>query len=105
MMRDFLAQNISFDGVVGGTHPLAIGAMFAIQEAGFKVPQDVAIAAFDDHLLNVLVQPSMTAIRIPNDEFGRLCAEKLFHLMTGKPIAEKRTQLQCDLKIRESSIR
>jgi LacI family transcriptional regulator len=49
---------------------MAIGAMTAVHDAGFRVPQDVAIAGFDDIFSAVDVMPPLTTVRIPLEEVG-----------------------------------
>jgi DNA-binding LacI/PurR family transcriptional regulator len=47
-MREVLASGVAFDGVVAFNDSIALGAMRVLQEAGLRVPQDVAIIGFDD---------------------------------------------------------
>jgi DNA-binding LacI/PurR family transcriptional regulator len=47
-MRDVLASGVAFDGVVAFNDSIALGAMSVVQEAGLKIPDDVAIIGFDD---------------------------------------------------------
>jgi LacI family transcriptional regulator len=50
---------------------MALGAISGLRERGMRVPDDVAIAGFDDirPLRNIV--PSMTTVRVPVDEVGR----------------------------------
>jgi DNA-binding LacI/PurR family transcriptional regulator len=47
-MRDFLARGVPFDGVVAFNDLIALGAMRILQEAGLRIPQDVAVIGYDD---------------------------------------------------------
>jgi DNA-binding LacI/PurR family transcriptional regulator len=47
-MRAVLASGVEFDGVVAFNDSLALGAMRVVQEAGLRVPGDVAFIGFDD---------------------------------------------------------
>ena len=47
-MREVLARGIRFDGVVAFNDSIALGAMRVLQEAGYKLPDDVAVIGFDD---------------------------------------------------------
>ncbi|WP_457964667.1 LacI family transcriptional regulator [Arthrobacter sp. D1-29] len=47
-MHDLLDRGASFDAVFGLNDTLAQGAMRVLQEAGFRVPDDVAVIGFDD---------------------------------------------------------
>ncbi len=47
-MRDFLEQRVPFDAVVAFNDVIALGAMRVLQEAGLRIPKDVAVIGFDD---------------------------------------------------------
>ena len=47
-MRRFLERGIPFDGVVAFNDVLGLGAMRVMQEAGLRIPDDVAMIGFDD---------------------------------------------------------
>ncbi|GAA3699921.1 LacI family DNA-binding transcriptional regulator [Zhihengliuella alba] len=47
-MRELLSRGVAFDAVFGLNDTLALGAMRVLQEAGRRVPQDVAVIGFDD---------------------------------------------------------
>ncbi|MFB7249866.1 LacI family DNA-binding transcriptional regulator [Microbacterium sp. NPDC056234] len=46
-MRELLARGVEFDAVFGLNDTLALGAMRVLQEAGKRVPEDVAVIGFD----------------------------------------------------------
>jgi DNA-binding LacI/PurR family transcriptional regulator len=47
-MRGFLERGVPFDGVVAFNDLIALGAMRVMQEAGLRIPQDVALIGYDD---------------------------------------------------------
>jgi DNA-binding LacI/PurR family transcriptional regulator len=47
-MRELLESGVEFDAVFGLNDTLALGAMRVLQEAGRKIPDDVAVIGFDD---------------------------------------------------------
>ena len=47
-MRRYLDRGIPFDGVVAFNDLIALGAMRVMQEAGLRIPDDVAVIGFDD---------------------------------------------------------
>ncbi|KON75060.1 hypothetical protein M768_03720 [Cellulosimicrobium cellulans F16] len=49
---------------------MAVGAMAAAREAGLRVPEDVAVAGFDDIVTLRDVTPALTTVRIPLTEVG-----------------------------------
>jgi LacI family transcriptional regulator len=51
---------------------MAVGAMAAVRDAGLSVPDDVAVAGFDDiHTLRD-VTPALTTVRVPLEEVGEI---------------------------------
>jgi DNA-binding LacI/PurR family transcriptional regulator len=47
-MHDLLDRGATFDAVFGLNDTLAQGAVRVLQEAGFRVPDDIAVIGFDD---------------------------------------------------------
>lgn len=64
---------------------MAIGAMRAIRESGMSVPEDIAIVGADDIELAHYVTPTLTTIRQPMDEIGRLAVDKLLSALGRDP--------------------
>ena len=50
---------------------MAIGALEALKEAGVAVPQDIALAGFDDIPIARYVSPPLTTAAVPIAEIGR----------------------------------
>lgn len=61
----------------------AIGALRTIHAAGLTVPNDVSVAGFDDLFVAQYAFPTLTTIRQPMREMGRLAFETLFTLIGG----------------------
>ncbi|MPY10011.1 LacI family DNA-binding transcriptional regulator [Arthrobacter bussei] len=47
-MRELLESGVEFDAMFGMNDTLALGAMRVLQEAGLRIPDDVAVIGFDD---------------------------------------------------------
>ncbi|MBQ9016614.1 MAG: LacI family DNA-binding transcriptional regulator, partial [Firmicutes bacterium] len=58
-MQELLSRDISIDAVAAGNDQMAIGAMRALQEAGRKIPEDVAIFGYNDNFPASLVRPAL----------------------------------------------
>ncbi|MFA9444615.1 LacI family DNA-binding transcriptional regulator [Egicoccus sp. AB-alg6-2] len=54
---------------------MAVGAMAALRESGLSVPDDVAVAGFDDIETLRDVTPSLTTVALPLRDMGRQAAE------------------------------
>lgn len=67
-----LKRGIDFDGVVGASDLIALGAIRALGRFGRTVPGDVSVVGYDDMLLSRLSTPALTTIRQDTREAGRL---------------------------------
>ncbi len=80
---------------------MALGAMYAIQEAGLKIPTDVAVVGYDDRDFAAWLRPALTTIRMPSYEMGQAAARSLLKQIAGEE-PEDATQIPGELIIRES---
>jgi LacI family transcriptional regulator len=69
------------DAVFAANDIMAVGAMLALQDAGLRVPEDVALIGFDDVPIASLVRPALTTLRIQIAETGRSALERLVRLI------------------------
>ena len=83
---------------------MAIGAMAALQQAGFRIPEDVALAGFDDIPSARYSTPPLTTVRVPVYDLGRQAAERLLTLLKAEASTAPRSQrLSSELIVRSSS--
>jgi diguanylate cyclase (GGDEF)-like protein len=64
-MRKLLQSGIKFTAVVASNDNSAIGAMRAIQEAGLRIPGDIAIIGFDDQPSAMAQLPPLSSVHVP----------------------------------------
>jgi DNA-binding LacI/PurR family transcriptional regulator len=67
-----LKRGIDFDGIVGTSDLIALGAIRTLGRFGQAVPRDVSVVGYDDMLLSRLSTPALTTIRQDTREAGRL---------------------------------
>jgi len=60
---------------------MSIGAMRALQEAGFRVPEDVSLVGFNNRPNCKTVQPGLTTIDVPKQSFGIAAIDALVQLI------------------------
>jgi LacI family transcriptional regulator len=65
------------DAVFAANDMMAVGCALALSEAGIRIPQDIALAGFDDIPLAGLVRPALTTVRLRMAEFGRRALARL----------------------------
>ena len=56
--------------------------MKALKLRGWRIPEDVAIAGFDNISESRIVEPSLTTIDIPRTFMGQTAARQLIHQIT-----------------------
>lgn len=92
------------DAVFAANDMMALGCLFAFAQAGVKVPQDIALAGFDDIPLARYVHPSLTTVRVNISELGARAARMLIaQVAEGAPVASQVHSLVPELIVRESS--
>ncbi|MFD3916666.1 LacI family DNA-binding transcriptional regulator [Streptomyces sp. NPDC058603] len=72
------------DAVFAADNLMALGALDAIRARGLSVPEDIALAAFDDIPWFVHTDPPITAIAQPTDELGRAAVRALAERIAGR---------------------
>jgi LacI family transcriptional regulator len=65
------------DAVFAANDMMAVGCLQALQEAGLRVPDDIALAGFDDIPIARYVAPSLTTIRVPIATLGSAALDAL----------------------------
>ncbi|CAM5496008.1 LacI family DNA-binding transcriptional regulator [Leifsonia shinshuensis] len=84
-MRGLLARGVDFDGVVAFNDVLALGALRVLQEAGLRVPEDVAVIGFDDIDETQYSMPALSTIDPGREEIARTAVELLVRRIEGGP--------------------
>ncbi len=83
---------------------MAIGAIFAVQNAGLQVPEDVAVMGFDDIPAAHLVRPQLTTVRQFQEKTGQQTAQLLFERLCGPAPEEVRAvEMPYEIVEREST--
>jgi LacI family transcriptional regulator, gluconate utilization system Gnt-I transcriptional repressor len=92
-----LAQKKRPRAVFCGTDVIATGAIFASLRAGLRVPDDIAIAGYDDLEIAGQMTPSLTTVRIPRFDIGVRAAEMIDMALAGErpvePVADMGFQI------------
>lgn len=67
--------------IICGNDVLAAGAIVRARQLGIAIPQQVSITGFDDIGIARAVYPSLTTVRVPQQEMGRSAARLLLDLL------------------------
>jgi len=92
----------TFTAVLSSNDEMALGAMKALEEAGLRIPQDVAMIGFDNRLEGAAYDPPLSSIHVPLFTMGQRGMELLIRHIEGKSELPLRTKIPTRLIIRES---
>lgn len=83
-MKRLLERERDFTALFASNDTVAFGAMKALKEAGYRIPQDVAVAGYDDIPLAEFASPPLTTLRIDPDTQAREGVAMLLAQMNGE---------------------
>lgn len=90
------------DAVFAASDAMAIGAMAAIQDAGLRVPDDVAVMGFDGLAEGADTQPPLSTVTQPVADLGREAVRMLITLVEQPDHAPMQRFLPTQLTVRRS---
>ena len=103
-MRTLLDAPDAPRAVFCGNDLMALGALDAAHERGLAVPEDLAVAGYDDVEWASLIRPTLTTVLNPAYDTGRAAADLLHDRIAGGYDGVRRVvRIRCDLIIRESA--
>ena len=92
-MQTLLAMNPRPDAVFAVSDSLAAGAIRAIEQAGLKVPEEIAVVGFDGTELAEMVSPQLTTVQQPSREIGARAVELLLNKIDNPDVPPERVML------------
>lgn len=81
---------------------VAFGALRALNEAGLRVPDDISLMGFDDHLLSSRIQPALTTIRVNFSEMTDMLTRQVIETIEDETQMFKKYVGTAELVIRDS---
>lgn len=72
-----LSRDVRPDAVFAANDMMAIGCMSALLDAGVSVPEEIAVAGFDDIPTSRFVRPPLTTVRVKIADLGARALEQL----------------------------
>ncbi len=80
-------------------YEMAPGCLKAIKDAGYRIPEEISIVAYADNATLLLLEPPLTAVRLPYYEMGRKAAE----IVVENPEKKKKYIFESQLIERDST--
>jgi DNA-binding LacI/PurR family transcriptional regulator len=100
-----LWQRSGVTAVVCGTDTHAYGVLQEARVAGVGIPQELAVAGFDDLPYSATSNPGLTSVHLPAMPLGRKAGQQLRGLMEGLELEEPHVTLDSSLVVRGSTVR
>ncbi len=100
-MQALLAENPDVDGVFACNDLMALGAIAVIEEAGKRVPEDIAVIGFDDSIAARTSRPQLSSVRQDIVALGEAAAELMIAQLNGESVESR--IMPVELVLRESA--
>jgi LacI family transcriptional regulator len=100
--RELIALADPPTAIFAGNDFMAIGAIYALQDAGLHVPKDVAVVGYDDREVASLVRPALTTVTLPCYEMGEAAARLILSQLEDQAKPATAEQVRGRLVVRES---
>ena len=91
LTRAILSEPNRPDALITGNDNIAVGAYRAIHELGLRIPDDIAVASFNDISVAQFMSPPLSTVRLPSEEIGETAVELLLERMEGRELAKRIT--------------
>ena len=98
-----LFRDIAPTAIFGANDLIALGVLRAAREAGLRMPEDLALAGFNDIPEAELI--GLTTVHVEQEEMGARAASLLIAQLEGDVIAERGIVLPAELVVRGSTMR
>lgn len=79
-----IASGEKFDAICAASDLIAIGAMRALKEQGFSIPEQVVVVGFDDIAIASFTFPPLTTVKQDTKLAGELLVDTLLDSINGK---------------------
>ena len=82
---------------------VAIGAVKALLESGYKIPDDIKIAGFDDIYLSSIASVPLTTMHVQRKMIGEIAAQTLINHISNRSKSYSKIKIGGTLKIRKTT--
>jgi DNA-binding LacI/PurR family transcriptional regulator len=87
----------------GAGDMVALGVMKQAAKYGIKIPDDIALVGYDDIEVAGIMTPSLTTVRQPMDEMGKVAFDIAVRSLEKEPLKIQNIVLQPQLIVRDSA--
>lgn len=91
-----------YSAILAANDMMALGALNALKELGYRVPEEVELIGFDNITFSQYFDPPLSTIQQPTAEMGSKATSMLLKVIEGEPVAESE-RLQPRLLMRKTT--
>ena len=99
-MIDLHKSKAGFSAVLAANDIMALGAMQALAQAGYRLPDDIEIIGFDNIEFSSISSPPLSTVEQPVSLMGQIAVERLIDLINGRELELSRQCLEPRLVLR-----
>jgi len=106
-MKKLIDSSPDMDGVFAGNDQMAVGALKALNENKYEVPDNVKIIGYDNVFVTSIVKPSLSSINVKKKSLGKEAAGILLkRIQETEPISKTlAVKLETNLIVRGSTVK
>ena len=94
------------DAIFSSNDSSAVACIRELKKAGIRIPEQMAVAGFNNEPVSIVVDPNLTTINYPGTEMGEVSANILLRKLAKRDYADlHRVVLRHHLIVRDSSLR
>jgi LacI family transcriptional regulator len=101
--KQLLARKHPFTALFAYNDISAIGSIWAIKEAGLRVPQDISVVGFDDIPGAAYANPGLTTVKQPLMKMGQIAAQTVVDQIEGRGEYVQEIAIEPEFVVREST--
>jgi LacI family transcriptional regulator len=101
--RQLLAMDVPPTAIFACNDLMAVGVVNAVQELGYKVPENLSVVGFDDVRLASFINPPLTTIAQPKYEMGHIATTMLLERIDNPDMSSRQRMLDTELVVRRST--
>ena len=104
-LKQYLLQGLSLPRCCfADNDTIAIGAMKALQEFGYRIPDDICVIGFDDIHFAAVNSPSLSTMSVPKKRIGFLAVKMLINSIENGECNNSKIQVGGEIVIRRSTL-
>lgn len=102
--EQLIQENKLPQAIIAANNYVGVGALIALRRHGLRVPNDVALACFDDIEIAAQIDPFLTVVAQPAYEMGTIAMDLLLDRMQGFAGPTRERVLPTEMIVRRSSL-